>query len=164
RQGLLKAFQGEAIYVDELSDVLQMDLSIERILVGKEVLVATPEKFNYVLRHEPELAKRIGLIIYDEEHQFDNGTRGITYELLLTSLKSKIPDGAQTVLISAVISNAEQIGKWLVGDEVEVVEGLDLVPTFRTIGFSTIRNPRRNLYFVNPRDLDESEFWVPRIF
>jgi len=164
RQGLLKAFQGEAIQIDELSDVLQMDLSIARILVGKEVLVATPEKLNYVLRHEPDLAQRIGLIIYDEGHQFDNGTRGITYELLLTSLKSKISANAQTVLISAVISNAEQIGKWLVGDGVEVVEGLDLVPTFRTIGFSTISDPRRNLYFVNPRDLDESEFWVPRIF
>jgi superfamily II DNA/RNA helicase len=164
RQGLLKAFHGEAIYVDELSDVLQMDLAIERIIAGKEVLVATPEKFNYVLRHEPDLAQRIGLIIYDEGHQFDSGTRGITYELLLTSLKAKIPDSAQTVLISAVISNAEQIGRWLIGDGVEVVEGLDLVPTFRTVGFATTRNPGRNLYFVNPRDLDESEFWVPRIF
>jgi POLQ-like helicase len=164
RQSLLNAFQGETIYVDELSDVLQMDISIERILVGKEVLVATPEKFNYVLRHEPEIAEKIGLIIYDEGHQFDNGTRGITYELLLTSLKAKIPDATQTVLISAVISNAEQIGRWLVGDNVEVVQGMDLVPTFRTIGFSTARDPRRNLYFVNPRDLDENEFWVPRIF
>ena len=29
----------------------------------------------------------MGLAIYDEGHQFDSGARGVTYELLLTSLK-----------------------------------------------------------------------------
>ncbi len=36
----------------------------------------------------PELADAIELILYDEGHQFDNRTRGVTYELLLTSLSS----------------------------------------------------------------------------
>lgn len=123
RQGLLKAFQNEVVFIDELSDVLQMDFSVEKFLGNKQVLIATPEKFNYVLRHEPGLAQNIGLIIYDEGHQFDNGTRGITYELLLTNLKAHIPDIAQTVLVSAVISNADQIGQWLIGDSAEIVEG-----------------------------------------
>jgi POLQ-like helicase len=163
RQGLITAFQGEDIYVDELSDVLQMDLSIERILQFQQVLVATPEKFNYVVRHVPELAQKIGLIIYDEGHQFDNGSRGITYELLLTSLKARILDTTQIVLISAVISNASQIGQWLIGDDAEPVIGLNLVPTFRSIGFSTRVNPGRNLYFVNHLNPDEWEYFVPRI-
>jgi POLQ-like helicase len=163
RQGLLRTFQGEDIFVDELSDVLQKDYSVERILRDQNVLVATPEKFNYVLRHEPDLAKKIGLIIYDEGHQFDNGTRGITYELLLTSLKARIQVTTQTILISAVISNASQIGKWLIGDTAEIIEGLELTPTFRSIAFSTTADPRRNLYFVNRHNLDEWEFFVPRI-
>ena len=62
--------------------MIQNDYSIERILRDQVVLVATPEKFNYVLRHSPEIAEKIKLIIYDEGHQFDNGNRGITYELL----------------------------------------------------------------------------------
>ena len=164
RQSLLYAFQGEAIYVDELSDVFQTDYSIERILRDQNVLVSTPEKFNYVLRHEPGLAEKIGLIIYDEGHQFDNGTRGITYELLLTSLKAKILETTQAVLISAVISNAEQIGKWLVGDGVEIVDGSKLTPSAKSIGFATLADPRRNLNFVQGSNIDEMEYYVPRIF
>jgi len=164
RQSLLYAFQGEGIYVDELSDVLQTDYSVERILRGQNVLVSTPEKFNYVLRHEPGLAENIGLIIYDEGHQFDNGTRGITYELLLTSLKAKILETTQTILISAVISNADQIGKWLIGDGVEIVDGSKLTPSAKSIGFATIDDPGRNLYFVQGSDIDEMEYFVPRIF
>lgn len=164
RQDLLRAFHKEAVLIDELSDVLQMDFSVERVLRTQQVLIATPEKFNYILRHEPELARNIGLIIYDEGHQFDNGKRGITYELLLTSLKSYLPESAQSVLISAVISNAEQIGQWLVGDEVETAIGRDLIPTFKSIGFASIRHPGRNLYFVNRDNLSQQEFYVPRIF
>lgn len=164
RQGLLKAFQNENIFVDELSDVLQMDLSIDRYLMGQQILVSTPEKFNYVLRHEPRLAQNIGLIIYDEGHQFDNGNRGITFELLLTALKSRIPESAQTVLISAVISNARQIAQWLIGDNAETVEGAQLIPTFRSIGFSTTASRGRNINFVNPNDPDEISFFLPRIF
>ncbi|HEY9711156.1 MAG TPA: DEAD/DEAH box helicase, partial [Oculatellaceae cyanobacterium] len=164
RQDLLQAFQGDAIYVDELSDVVQNDYSIERILRDQVVLVATPEKFNYVLRHSPEIAEKIRLIIYDEAHQFDNGNRGITYELLLTSLKARISAEAQTVLISAVISNASQIGAWLAGNDMEVVEGAELIPSFKSTGFTTIADPGRNLYFVDRGNIDKREYYVPRIF
>jgi len=108
--GLRKTFHNEPVNIDELSDVLQTDFEIEKLLRGKQILVVTPEKLLYVLRHSPELAQGIGLLIYDEGHQFDNGKRGITYELLLTSLKSMIPAKIQSVLISAVISNAESVG------------------------------------------------------
>jgi len=164
RQTLLQAFQGEAISVDELSDVLQQDYLVERILLDKNILVSTPEKFNYVLRHDPKLAQNIGLIIYDEGHQFDNGSRGITFELLLASLKSQISETAQTVLISAVINNANQIGEWLIGSESEIVEGAKLVTTFKSIGFATTAVQYRNLYFVDRDNPDIIEFFVPRIF
>jgi len=164
RQSLLQAFQGESIFVDELSDVQQQDYSVERILRDQNVLISTPEKFNYVLRHDPDLAQKIGLIIYDEGHQFDNGSRGITYELLLTSLKSHILESTQTLLISAVISNAAKIGNWLIGDESEIVDGINLIPTFRSIGFATIQDHGRNLYFVNLQNPDKWEYYVPRIF
>lgn len=53
----------------------------------KQIVVLTPEKLLYVLRHSSELVDEIGLVIYDEGHQFDSGQRGVTYELLLTSIK-----------------------------------------------------------------------------
>jgi POLQ-like helicase len=74
--------------------------------------------------YNPELAASIGLIIYDEGHQFDSGARGVTYELLVTSLKALIPKSAQTVLISAVITNGERINGWLTAGEGILVAGI----------------------------------------
>ncbi len=115
RNSLVEAFDDQYATVDELSDVLQPDFEIDDFIDARRVLVVTPEKLLYVLRSAPKLAENIGLLIYDEGHQFDSGTRGITYELLLTSLKSMVPEGIQTIVISAVISNASAIGQWLDG-------------------------------------------------
>ena len=163
KDSLVDAFRGDTIFINELSDNLQVDFSAERFLSNNQILIVTPEKLNYVLRHSPEIANKIGLLIYDEGHQFDNGRRGVTYELLLTTLKKKISSQAQTILISAVISNAEQIGAWLLGEHFEVVHGNDLLPTFRSIAFASWIDRRGQLKFVNPINIDESEFFVPRI-
>jgi superfamily II DNA/RNA helicase len=163
RESLIKGFRSESIFVNELSDVLQPDYSVGRFLGRKQVLVVTPEKLNYVLRHTPVIGERIGLIIYDEGHQFDNGTRGITYELLLTSLKEKLPEGVQSVLISAVISNGEQVGQWLNGENSENVTSSSLIPTYRSLAFASWTERLGRLYYVNPQDIDTQEFFVPRL-
>ena len=164
KDNLIKAFHGEGIYINELSDILQIDFSIDSLLQDVQVVIVTPEKLNYVLRHYPELAENIGLLIFDEGHQFDNGTRGITYELLLTSLKTGIPPAAQTILISAVISNADQIGRWLIGENFETVSGFDLLPTFRNVAFASWPDIRfGRLEFVNPNNIDAREYFVPRV-
>lgn len=163
RNSLSGAFRGEPVNIDELSDVLQSDFNINELLGQKQILVITPEKLVYVLRHNPEIAEQIGLLIYDEGHQFDTGIRGITYELLVTSLKSMVPKGIQTILISAVIMNADSIGKWLYGDDFELVYGTKLIPTYRTIAFTSWLERRGRLEFINPEDPDKGEFWVPRV-
>ncbi|OQA89170.1 MAG: ski2-like helicase [bacterium ADurb.Bin236] len=160
---LLSSFKEESISIDELSDVLQRDFDIKEFLGKKQILVVTPEKLFYILRQSPEIATCIGLIIYDEGHQFDSGTRGVTYELLLTSLKRMIPDKAQTILISAVISNAEMVNKWLNGDEAEVVKGSKLAPTYRTVAFTSWLDQRGRLEFVEPNELDTGMYFVPRV-
>ncbi|WP_044896173.1 DEAD/DEAH box helicase [Bacillus alveayuensis] len=160
---LRKAFHNEQVNIDEISDVIQSDFEVGEILGRKQILVVTPEKLLYVLRHSSELAQGIGLIIYDEGHQFDSGSRGITYELLLTSLKSMIPETVQTVLISAVIKNAETVGNWLNGVENEVVSGTNLIPTYRTVAFSSWLDQLGRLEFVEQSDPENSEFFVPRV-
>ncbi|NUM72564.1 MAG: DEAD/DEAH box helicase, partial [Ignavibacteriaceae bacterium] len=162
KNSLIEAFHNESTNVDELSDVLQTDFEIAELLGHQQILVVTPEKLLYVLRHAPELASQVGLLVFDEGHQFDSGTRGITYELLLTSLRSMIPEGAQKVLISAVISNAEAVGEWLNG-EPNVVEGTTLIPTFRSIGFASWLDQLGRIEYVDSRDAEQGEFFVPRV-
>lgn len=162
KNSLVEAFHNEPNKVDELSDALQTDFEIAELLGHQQILVVTPEKLLYVLRHAPELAAHIGLLVFDEGHQFDSGTRGITYELLLTSLRSMIPEGTQKVLISAVISNAEAVGEWLNG-EPNVVEGTTLIPTFRSVGFASWLDQLGRIEYVDSRDAEQGEFFVPRV-
>jgi len=162
KNSLVEAFHNEPNKVDELSDALQTDFEIAELLGHQQILVVTPEKLLYVLRHAPELAAHVGLLVFDEGHQFDSGTRGITYELLLTSLRSMIPEGTQKVLISAVISNAEAVGEWLNG-EPNVVEGTTLIPTFRSVGFASWLDQLGRIEYVDSRDAEQNEFFVPRV-
>ncbi len=162
KNSLVEAFHNETTKVDELSDALQTDFEIVELLGHQQILVVTPEKLLYALRHAPELAAHVGLLVFDEGHQFDSGTRGITYELLLTSLRSMIPEGVQRVLISAVISNAEAVGEWLNG-EPNVVEGTTLIPTFRSVGFVSWLDQLGRIEYVDSRDAEQGEFFVPRV-
>ncbi len=162
KNSLVEALHDEPTKVDELSDALQTDFVIDELLGHQQILVVTPEKLLYVLRHTPELAARVGLLVFDEGHQFDSGTRGITYELLLTSLRSMISEDAQKVLISAVISNAEAVGEWLNG-EANVVKGTTLIPTFRSVGFASWRDKLGRIEYVDSRDAEKVEFFVPRV-
>lgn len=163
KNSLFSTFQNEAIRVDELSDALQTDFEIAELLGNKQILVVTPEKLLYVLRHAPELAASVGLLVFDEGHQFDSGTRGITYELLLTSLRSMLPEGTQKVLISAVISNAEAVGEWLNGAGSEIVAGTNLMPTFRSVGFASWLDQLGRIEYVSNEDAEKGEFFVPRV-
>ena len=163
RADLAKAFSGENIGLDEASDSFQFDVDFEALFERKAVLIVTPEKLLYILRREPELAFRIGLIIYDEGHQFDSLGRGAGYELLLTSLKLLLPDTTQTVLMSAVIANAHSVAEWLIGDADAVVNGEGLLPTSRSVAFASWATQVGQLKYVNPLDPEDDEFFVPRV-
>ncbi len=163
RESLASAFQDEEVFVNELSDVFQKDFDIDEIMVGPGVVVLTPEKLVYILRHAPELADHIGLLVFDEGHQFDAGARGVTYELLLTSLKELVPTEVQQVLISAVISNGTEIGQWLNGENGIVVTGVHLLPTERSVAFASWKTVLGQLQFVTQSDPDHEEYFVPRV-
>ena len=141
------AFEGEDVNINELQDVLDVSDSDDyliRFLTGqaaqngigtKSIVVTTPEKLVYLLRHEPALADSIGLFIFDEGHQFDTGRRGVTYELLMAYLKSRVGDDVQKVLISAVMANANSIGEWLNGEAGIEIQGTGCLPTVRSTAF-----------------------------
>ncbi len=155
-------FEDEEVKINLVSDVLQEDVAVDDFQ-EKTVLILTPEKLDYLLRHSPEVHKQIGLVVYDEGHIFDDSSRGVTYELLLASLRRKLHRNTQVILISAVIGNAEEIGGWLTGDESDCVSGRDLHPTYRTIAFTSWRDRLGRLQFHNPAEEDTTTFFVPRV-
>jgi POLQ-like helicase len=171
---LSEAFLGENVLINQLNDVPQIDgfdeelfaqifSSIELDEPGSSIVVSTPEKFVYLLRHKPELADQISLVIYDEGHQFDTGQRGVTYELLLTSLKQKLNPATQYVLISAVLSNADSIGEWLYAEEGTSVNGSECPSTERSVAFCSWIGQRGQFHYVKPLEPNSEEFFVPRV-
>lgn len=166
---LRHAFKGEDVKVNELSDALQLDFADQLAeLFGaappstRYLLALTPEKLLYLLRQAPELASHIGLVVYDEGHQFDSGKRGITYELLLAEIKSLVADTTQTVLISAVIKNAAAVGTWLIGEEPNVVNGTGLLSTARSVAFATWSERLGQLLFFESGNYQQRDYFVPR--
>lgn len=157
-------FQDDHIVgVSLASDVMQLDIDNDDFKTYN-ILILTPEKLEYLLRQDPELASEFGLVIYDEGHLFDDYSRGVKYELLLSSLKSRLGRSTQVILISAVMPNPGEIGSWLLEDNFELVEAQSLVPTYKSIAFASWLKRKGELKFVNSQDIDSDEFFVPGVF
>lgn len=163
RSDMVEAFVGEDVTIGEVSDSFLLDVDLAGVLAQRSVMIVTPEKMLYMLRRAPELAERIGLVIYDEGHQFEGFARGPTYELLLSSLRMTLQQEAQVVLISAVIGNAPVIAEWLVDDANAVISGEGLLPTTKSIAFASWQFERGLLQYVSPDDPEQQEFFVPRV-
>ncbi|HJF24967.1 MAG TPA: DEAD/DEAH box helicase, partial [Proteus mirabilis] len=169
------AFEGEDVNINELQDVLNIsdsDDQLIRFLIGqtaqdgmttKSIVVTTPEKLVYLLRHEPTLADTIGLLVFDEGHQFDTGQRGVTYELLMANLKSRLGDSVQKVLISAVMSNANSIAEWLNGETGVEIQGVGCLPTVRSTAFASWQSAMGQLQYIDQDRESDRNFFVPRV-
>lgn len=168
------AFEEDSISVNELRDITNVDEAEDSFLKfilgdafrgGKEytVLVSTPEKMVYLLRHEPLLSSKIGLLIFDEGHQFDSGYRGVTYELLIASLKATVQFDAQKVLISAVMANAETIGEWLNGEHGVSIQGSKWLPSLKSVAFFSWCTEMGQLSYLSLDNFKDSGLYVPRI-
>ena len=88
-------------------------------LKNYDLLILTNEKFDSLLRHGIPWLPDVGLFISDEVHLAGSGDRGPTLEMILTKV---IHSGvkAQLLSLSATVSNAEEIARWLRSDLVEL--------------------------------------------
>lgn len=163
RGELAESFEGENVRVDEVSDALALDFEMAVIVGERQVAVMTPEKLAYLLRQVPDLQDSIGLLIVDEAHQFDSGSRGVTFELLLTRLRQVLSPESQKVLISAVIGNAKQVGDWFLGDSYVRVTSSRLRSARTSTAFVSWTTTAGRIEYVAADDLDRSQFYVPRV-
>lgn len=84
------------------------DLNVRDRMLGN-VLCMTNERMDLALRRDERWLDDIGLVIADEIHLVGDVHRGPVLEMVLTRLKGR----GQIVGLSATISNAKDIGKWL---------------------------------------------------
>lgn len=155
---MISAF-GDEVLVNQFSDVLEEDFSLDLFLSFKsKILICTPEKLSYIIHHQADFLDEIGLYIFDEGHMFDDGSRGAIYELLISEIRSHISGEEQIILLSAVLSNAEQIHKWLLGEAGVLASDSKIKATPKTIGFAS---QTKDIHYYSD-DSAQEDFYIPR--
>jgi helicase len=77
-----------------------------------DIIVATSEKVDSLLRNKTQWLEELTVIIADEIHLIDSPDRGPTLEIVIAKLRQINPH-MQIIALSATIGNANEIAKWL---------------------------------------------------
>ncbi|PSQ56601.1 ski2-type helicase [Halobacteriales archaeon SW_8_68_21] len=87
-------------------------------LASRDVIVATSEKVDSLIRNGAPWIDDLTCVVSDEVHLVDDSHRGPTLEVTLAKLR-KVNPGLQTVALSATVGNADVIADWLDAELVE---------------------------------------------
>ena len=155
---LIPSFANESI-INQLTDTAQEDFNLEIVSNNKYIFVCTPEKFTYILRHDPGFLSIINLYIFDEAHLFDDDNRGSQYELMVAEILHNKNTIAQMILFSAVLSNANEISKWLFQNDTSIIDHLLVKSTEKSIGF---HSSDQSIHFYEKDNMDEESFYIPK--
>ncbi len=77
-----------------------------------DIIIATNERMDSILRHGPSWIENIRLVIADEGHLIGVSDRGPILEALLTRLKIEFR-GTRIIILSATIQNKDDFKRWL---------------------------------------------------
>ncbi len=86
--------------------------SEDRGIEKADIVVATSEKADSMIRHGSRWIDEVKLVIADEIHMIHDPGRGPTLEVALTKMMRRRSD-LQVIALSATISNADDLAEWL---------------------------------------------------
>lgn len=86
--------------------------SSDPFLAEYDVIIATAEKLDSLIRHRAFWLKQVAVVVVDEIHMLNDPSRGPTLEILITLLRELV-EGVQLIGLSATIGNPEELAAWL---------------------------------------------------
>ncbi|MFB6194842.1 MAG: ATP-dependent DNA helicase [Haloplanus sp.] len=86
--------------------------SSEEWLSSRDIVVATSEKVDSLVRNGAPWLDDLTCVVADEVHLVDDPNRGPTLEVTLAKLRRLNPD-LQVVALSATVDNADEVADWL---------------------------------------------------
>jgi helicase len=89
----------------------------DEYLGNQDIIVATSEKVDSLIRNAAPWINAISLLVVDEVHLIDDPGRGVTLEMVITKLRYKNPK-VQVIGLSATIGNPGSLAGWLDGSAV----------------------------------------------
>lgn len=129
-------FHDEEVDINRISTELKVDFSDFSLIERPAIIIVTPEKLLFMIRHNPNFLDETGLFIFDEAHQLDNSDRGITFELLLSTINFLVADEIQKVFVSAVIGNPDEVSEWFNSGDNDIVNELTPRKFEKVLGYS----------------------------
>ncbi|KUH33457.1 ski2-like helicase [Thermococcus celericrescens] len=139
-----------------------------------DVIIATAEKFDSLLRHGSNWIEDVKLVVADEVHLIGSYDRGATLEMILSHMLGK----AQILALSATVGNAEELAEWLdaalvmsdwrpvqlrkgvfhIGQLFWEDGGIDRYPeNWESLAIDAVKKGKQALVFVNTRRSAEKE-------
>ncbi|EHJ47946.1 DEAD/DEAH box helicase domain protein [Solidesulfovibrio carbinoliphilus subsp. oakridgensis] len=149
---LSSAFNILEIYVAEVTPQLsELSSDEEEKLETASVVVLTPEKADLLLRLGVDFLQLVSLIVIDEAHHIESGTRGSLLELYIWRLKNYYANPPRIVFLSAVAPNLGDLTRWVGKNPRDIV--LDNRSTRMRVGIYKIRNKRGIIEYPGILDL-----------
>jgi len=164
---LSKYFSKLGFSVSSLSGSYEIDEFQDVILSDSDLLIATPEKIDLLLRLNPDFFTNVSFVVIDEGHIIgDISTRATLLEFLIIRLRIKIPE-IKTLFISAVMppENADEYSLWLSGGTNNVLRSLkfkdssvseEWEPTRKLISYFEWVGENGDITFQNVHTEDEN--------
>ena len=87
-------------------------------LASYDIIVTTSEKADSLIRHRSSWLEEVNLVVADEVHLIHDPSRGPTLEVTLARLR-RLSENLIILALSATISNADEIARWLNAELVE---------------------------------------------
>ena len=84
----------------------------EEYLGNNDIIVATSEKVDSLIRNETTWLQHISTVVLDEVHLLDSKDRGPTLEIVITKLRRLNPK-MQIIALSATIQNSQEVADWM---------------------------------------------------
>lgn len=111
----LKAFEPLGLKVGvSIGDYDSPDPSLEKF----DVIVATSERADSLLRHRIHWLQQLTVVVADEVHLINDADRGPTLEVTLAKLRQVNPH-AQVLALSATIKNSNELARWLEAEHIK---------------------------------------------
>jgi len=83
-----------------------------------DVVIATSEKADSLLRHRTKWLDQLSVVVADEIHLINDPNRGPTLEVTLVKFRTFNPN-AQVIALSATIKNSKELAEWLDAELIE---------------------------------------------
>lgn len=141
------------------SGVSKIDIDIAQ---SDHIIVATPEKLDYVLRNEPDALDDVGLVVLDEGHMIGLRVREIRYETLVQRLlKREDAHLRRIVCLSAIFDSGESFDdfvSWISRGNAEAAIRSEWRPTRQRAAVCVWEHSFARLQFY----VDDEQPFVPK--